>query len=89
MSSMVLLLTSQLRPLSYRLLPCTSSSALWRGRPAYRCQAYLYACRGCLAAYIVQHHRSTERLDWQSRPYYARLLKKKAHSSLLYPEKKA
>jgi hypothetical protein len=35
-SSMVLLLTSQLRPLSYRLLPCTSSSALWRGRPAYR-----------------------------------------------------
>src|SRR6185503_16430216 len=53
MSRMVLLLTSQLRPLSYRLLPCTASSALWRGRPAYRCQADLYACRGCLAAYVV------------------------------------
>ena len=52
-SSTVLLLHSQLRPLSYRLLPCTSSSALWRGRPAYRCQSYLYACRGCLATYDV------------------------------------
>jgi hypothetical protein len=53
MSNMVLLLTSQLRPLSYRLLPCTSSSALWRGRSAYRYQAYLYVCRGCLAAYVI------------------------------------
>jgi hypothetical protein len=43
MSSMVLLPTLQLRPLSYRLLPCTSSSTLWRGRPAYRYQSYLYS----------------------------------------------
>ena len=46
-------LTSQLRPLSYRLLPCTSASALWRGRLTYRRQAYLYSCRGGLAAYVV------------------------------------
>jgi hypothetical protein len=51
--SMVPLFPSQLRPLSYRRLPCTASSALWRGHLAYRCQAYLYLCRGDLAAYVV------------------------------------
>ena len=78
MSSMVLLLTSQLRPLSYRLLPCTSSSPLWRGRLAYRCQACFYSCRGYLAAYVIQRHRNAEMLDWQSRLHYAHLPKKGA-----------
>src|SRR3989442_14722637 len=84
MSSIVLLLTSQLRPLSYRLLPCTSSSTLWRARLAYRCHAYLYAYRGCLAAYVVQRHHSAEMLDGQSRPHYARLTKKGALKPSLF-----
>ena len=60
-------LPTQLRPLSYRLRPCTASSALWRGRLASRCQAYLYRCRGCLATYVInvitQRTCSMERAD--------------------------
>ena len=88
MSGMVLLLTIQLRPLSYRLLPCTSSSAPWRARLAYRCHAYLYAYRGCLAAYVVQHHHSAEMLDGQSRPHYARLTKKRRTQAFSVPQRR-
>ena len=48
------------------------------GRLAYRCQADIYSCRGCLAAYVVQRRRNTEILDWQSRAYYSHLPKKSA-----------
>ena len=83
---MVFLLTSQLRPLSYRLLPCTSSSTLWRGRLAYRCQADIYSCRGYLAAYVVQRRRNTEMLDWQSRAYYSHLPKEKRAQAFSVPK---
>ena len=63
---MVFLLTIQLRPLSYRLLPCTSSSAPWRARLAYHCHAYLYAYRGGLAVYVVERHHSAEMFDFIS-----------------------
>src|SRR6516162_4525068 len=87
MSSMMLLLTSQLRPLSYRLLPCTSSSALWRGRPAYRCQPYLYVCRGCLAAYVIHSSQcGNARLAEQTAP--CPFAQKKAHSDLLCPQRR-
>jgi hypothetical protein len=88
MSRMVLLLTSQLRPLSYRLLPCTSSSALSTGRFTYRCQAYLYACRGCLAAYVVPRHCSTEKLIFGAERTISTCPKKRRTQAFSVPKRR-
>ena len=76
MSSMVLLLTSQLRPLSYRLLPCTSS---WPSGEAIPLTAASLTSMRVEAAWqrMSSHHRSVEMLAWQSTLHSARLPKKK------------
>ena len=89
MSGMVLLLNIQLRPLSYRLLPCSASVGPPE-RPSHvplsGCHLHLERLPGSVCR---QHHRPAMR-DFKEQKDLIRICSKnKAHSSLRYPTKKA